>query len=77
MQIAILEDDAEISAITKKWLEDADHLVTVCASGVELLSHPSLHTFDVFLLDSLIYQQPKAGSDAFPAIPCCLGEFTD
>ena len=51
MQIAILEDDAEISAITKKWLEDADHLVTVCASGVELLSHPSLHTFDVFLLD--------------------------
>ena len=51
MQIAILEDDAEISAITKKWLEDADHRVTVFASSATLLSHPSLRTFDVFLLD--------------------------
>lgn len=51
MQIAILEDDPEIGAITKKWLEDANHQVTVFVSGAKLLSHASLRSFDLFLLD--------------------------
>ena len=51
MQIAILEDDPEIGAITKKWLEDADHQVTVFVSGATLLSHASLRSFELFLLD--------------------------
>ena len=51
MLIAILEDDADVGAITKQWLESAEHRVTLFSSGVKLLSHPSLRDFDLFLLD--------------------------
>lgn len=51
MLIAVLEDDADVGAITKQWLESAEHRVTLFASGVKLLSHPSLRDFDLFLLD--------------------------
>ncbi len=51
MQIAILEDDPEVGAITKKWLEDAHHRVTLFSSSAKLLSHASLQGFEVFLLD--------------------------
>ena len=51
MLIAIVEDDPVVGAITKKWLEDARHRVTLFASGVALLRHASLHGFEVFLLD--------------------------
>lgn len=51
MQVAILEDDPAIGPIIKKWLEDAHHRVTLFDTGSKLLSHTSLQTFEVFLLD--------------------------
>jgi two-component system, OmpR family, response regulator RegX3 len=51
MHIAILEDDEEIGAITKKWLEDAGHAVALFTASAKLLRHASLKEFDVFLLD--------------------------
>ena len=54
MLIAILEDDPDVGAITKKWLEDADHRVTLFASSAQLLDHASLQEFDVFLLDWML-----------------------
>ena len=54
MQIAILEDDPDVGGITKKWLEDADHRVTLFATSAKLLDHASLKAFDVFLLDWML-----------------------
>lgn len=51
MHIAILEDDPVVGAIITKWLEEAQHRVTLFASGAEMLSHESLAAFDIFLLD--------------------------
>ena len=51
MLIAILEDDPDVGAITKQWLEAADHRVMLFASCATLLSHPSLQSFEAFLLD--------------------------
>ena len=51
MLIAILEDDTDVGAITKQWLEAADHQVTLFASSAALLSHPALQSFDAFVLD--------------------------
>jgi two-component system, OmpR family, response regulator RegX3 len=51
MLIAILEDDPDVGAITKQWLEAADHRVMLFASCAALLSHPSLGNVDAFLLD--------------------------
>lgn len=51
MLIAILEDDPDVGAITKQWLEAADHRVMLFASCATLLSHPSLESFEAFLLD--------------------------
>lgn len=54
MLIAILEDDPDVGAITKKWLEDANHRVTLFASSGELLDSASLQKFEVFLLDWML-----------------------
>ncbi len=54
MLIAILEDDPNVGAITKKWLEDADHRVTLFTSSAKLLDYTSLQEFDVFLLDWML-----------------------
>ena len=51
MLIALLEDNLDVSAITKRWLSDAGHRVTLFESSSKLLSHHSLADFDVFLLD--------------------------
>lgn len=51
MLIAILEDDAAIGAVTKKWLEDAKYRVSLFDTGAKLLRHAALDAFDVFLLD--------------------------
>ena len=54
MLIAILEDDLDVGAITKKWLEDAQHRVTVFTSSAKLLGHPLLKDFEVFVLDWML-----------------------
>ena len=51
MLIAMLEDDSDVGAITKKWLEGADHRVMLFATSAKLLAHASLADFEAFLLD--------------------------
>ncbi|MEQ1518312.1 MAG: response regulator transcription factor [Usitatibacteraceae bacterium] len=51
MLIAILEDDTDVGAATKQWLEAAGYHVMLFASSTKLLSYTNLREFDLFILD--------------------------
>lgn len=51
MYIAILEDDADIAAIVKKWLTEAGHHSRVFSSGKKLAMWAAKEPFDFFIID--------------------------
>lgn len=51
MNIGILEDDAEIAAEMKKWLEEAGNRVRVFESGKKFLGQGSKEIFDAIIFD--------------------------
>ena len=51
MNIAILEDDADIAAEMKKWLEEAGNRVRIFESGKKFMSQGPKETFDAIIFD--------------------------
>lgn len=52
--IAILEDDADVGDILKRWLEQEGHDVQIFASGKKLVARARREKFDLFLVDWVV-----------------------
>ncbi len=51
MNIAILEDDADVGAVVKRWLEEGGYRCQVFNSGKKLAARASREAFDIFIVD--------------------------
>lgn len=51
MHIAILEDDADVGVVMKRWLEEAGYHCQVFNSGKKLASRAAREGFDLYLID--------------------------
>ncbi len=51
MHIAILEDDADVGVVMKRWLEEAGYRCQVFNSGKKLASRAARESFDLYLID--------------------------
>jgi two-component system, OmpR family, response regulator RegX3 len=51
MHVAILEDDADVGAVIKRWLEEAGYRCQVFNSGKKLAGRAARESFDLYLID--------------------------
>ncbi len=51
VQIAILEDDADVGLVMKRWLEEAGYKCQVFNSGKKLAARAAREGFDLYLID--------------------------
>ncbi len=51
MQIAILEDDADVGTVIKRWLEEADYHCQIFMSGKKMCTRAAREPFDMFIVD--------------------------
>jgi two-component system, OmpR family, response regulator RegX3 len=51
VQIAILEDDADVGSVLKRWLEEADYRCESFVSGKKMCSRAAREPFDLFIVD--------------------------
>lgn len=54
MRVAILEDDADQSALLSLWLSDAEYTVDSCADAASFLRTIRRESFDLYLLDWML-----------------------
>ncbi len=54
MRIAILEDDQDQADLVRLWLEEAEHSITVFATGEDFLRGVRRESFDIYLLDWML-----------------------
>ncbi|MEM9403524.1 MAG: response regulator transcription factor [Pseudomonadota bacterium] len=54
MRIAILEDDQDQADLVRLWLEEAEHTITVFATGEDFLRGVKKESFDIYLLDWML-----------------------
>ncbi len=58
MNIAVLENDAEIAAEVKKWLEEAGNRVRIFDSGKKFLGQGGKESFDTLIIDCGLHAGP-------------------
>lgn len=51
MHVAILEDDVDVAAVIKRWLEEAGYRCQVFNSGKKLAGRAARESFDLYLID--------------------------
>jgi two-component system, OmpR family, response regulator RegX3 len=51
LQIAILEDDADVGTVIKRWLEEADYHCQIFMSGKKMCTRAAREPFDMFIVD--------------------------
>jgi two-component system, OmpR family, response regulator RegX3 len=51
VHIAILEDDADVGVVMKRWLEEAGYRCQIFNSGKKLASRAARESFDLYLID--------------------------
>ena len=58
-KILIVEDDLAIQALLHDFIQEAGYEVTLASDGVEALSYFSERSFDLVLLDIILYGYPN------------------
>ena len=61
MRIAIIEDDPDIGAVVRQWLESAGHFCHLFGTGKGAQREIARESFDLFLID---WQLPDTSGDA-------------
>ncbi len=51
VHVAILEDDADVGAVMKRWLEESGYRCQLFTSGKKLATHAAREGFDLYLID--------------------------